>query len=94
MSSGERIRIHSRGTECKDGHGNKATFGAEKKEDFESVKHWSVGIGILRQLNLNRLNKHPIPHFHHLWTFSVIKIAITGEPVWLRGLSLCLRLRS
>lgn len=57
MSRRERISIHSKGTECEDGHGNNAAYGGGKKKGFERVKHWSVGIGRLRQPNLNQLNK-------------------------------------
>ena len=57
------------------GMGTMLPMEEEKKKGFERVKHWSVGLTRLREPNLNQLNKHPTPHFHHLWTFSHLNIA-------------------
>lgn len=41
MSRRERISIHSKGTECEDGHGNNAAYGGGKKKDLRGS---SIGL--------------------------------------------------
>lgn len=42
MSATERIRIHCKEINHEDWHGNNDDYRAEKEDDFEGIKHWSV----------------------------------------------------
>lgn len=71
MSRSERVRIHSKGIQHEDWHGNNDDYRAEKKNGFERIKHC-----------LNSYAEATTPELIstsllHSWIFSDINIALT-----------------